>query len=134
MRLSSYWEPILSVCIIVWSSHCYSQDHKKLQRVLNAAQPITQTSLSSPLLSTPCLHLYFMQPTLSRTTHNQPFSSLQSGSRRYNRLKSCILRFHILSYLQTLEWTSYCWGQISHLPTYLIAVLVLQTKKLSLHL
>ena len=40
-------ESILSGCITAWYGSCSAQDHKELQKVMNVAQSITQTSLPS---------------------------------------------------------------------------------------
>ena len=40
-------ESILSGCITAWYDSCSAQDHKELQKVVNVAQSITQTSLPS---------------------------------------------------------------------------------------
>ncbi|XP_072373139.1 uncharacterized protein [Scyliorhinus torazame] len=40
-------ESILSGCITAWYGNCSAQDHKKLQRVVNTAQSITQICLPS---------------------------------------------------------------------------------------
>ena len=40
-------ESILSGCITAWYGSCSAQDCKKLQKVVNVAQSITQTSLPS---------------------------------------------------------------------------------------
>ena len=40
-------ESILSGCITAWSGSCSAQDCKKLQKVMNVAHSITQTSLPS---------------------------------------------------------------------------------------
>ena len=40
-------ESIISGCITSWYDSCSAQDHKELQKVVNEAQSITQTSLPS---------------------------------------------------------------------------------------
>ena len=51
MTLTNFYrctiESILSGCVTAWYGSCSAQDRKKLQKVVNVAQSITQTSLPS---------------------------------------------------------------------------------------
>ena len=86
-------ESILSGCITAWYASCSAQDHKKLQKVMNVAQSITQASLSSidSVYTSHCLDKAasiikdYMHP------RHCLFHLLPSG-KMYKSLRSCTIR------------------------------------------
>ena len=92
-------EHILSGCITAWYGSCSAQDHKKLQRVVNVAQSISQTSPPSidSVYTSRCLRK--AASIIKNPTHpgHSLFHLLPSGKRykslrsRTNQLKSSFL-------------------------------------------
>ena len=82
-------ESILSGCITAWYGSCSAQDRKKLQRVVNEAQSIMQTSLPSidSVYTSRCLDKA-ANIIKDPTHHGHSLFHLLPSGKRYKSLRS----------------------------------------------
>ena len=122
---------ILSGCITAWYGSCSAQDRKELQKVVNVARSITQTSLPSTDSLSTLPAASEKQPAYSRTPEILSSTFFHRGKRyrslrsRTNRLKNSFfpaavrcLNGPTLIFLYTLAMTVTLHSAISHFLLY----------------